>query len=87
KQQPQAAKKDQPENSTKQQPLSKAPELKDVEAVIENKQEAEMVLKIIHKYKTKQGVSNALSKLLKDSEKAGRIYKLIKPLIADKKGQ
>lgn len=44
------------------------------------------VLKIINHYKTKQGVNNGLVKKFA-SQKAGEIYRAIKPLIADKKGR
>ncbi len=44
------------------------------------------IILIIDKYKTKQGINNALVKKY-ESKKAGEIYKLIKPLLTDKKGQ
>lgn len=40
---------------------------------------------LIEKYKTKQGINNALVKTY-ESKKAGEIYKKIKPLLTDKKG-
>lgn len=40
---------------------------------------------LIEKYKTKQGINNALVKAY-ESKKAGEIYKKIKPLLTDKKG-
>ena len=43
------------------------------------------VVRIIRSYKTKQGINNALVKKY-ESQKAGEIYKIIKPLIAYKKG-
>ncbi len=43
------------------------------------------VVKIIRSYKTKQGINNALVKKY-ESQKAGEIYKIIKPLLAYKKG-
>lgn len=46
---------------------------------------AERVADILGRYKTKQGVNNALVKKY-GSERAGEIYKRIKPLLADKKG-
>lgn len=46
----------------------------------------EMVMGYIQKYKTKQGLNNALVTQFK-SEKAGEIYKVLKPYIADKKGK
>lgn len=41
---------------------------------------------IIEKYKTKQGIYNALIKSY-ESKKGGDIYRKIKPLLVDKKGQ
>ena len=41
---------------------------------------------IIGKYKTKQGINNALVKLY-GTDKTGVIYKAIKPLLKDKKGR
>ncbi|HET6786166.1 MAG TPA: PIN domain-containing protein [Erysipelotrichaceae bacterium] len=43
------------------------------------------ILSIIDKYKTKQGINNALVKEF-ESKKAGEVYKLIKPLLTNKKG-
>ena len=40
---------------------------------------------LLNKYKTKQGVNNALVKKY-GSERAGELYKRLKPLLADKKG-
>ena len=50
-------------------------------------QEISEISKMIPKYKTKQGLNNALMKKYKDNKKVGEIYSAIKPLIADKKGQ
>ena len=50
------------------------------------KDDVPTVLQLIEKYKTKQGLNNALVKLY-GSEKAGSIYKAIKPFISDKKSQ
>lgn len=44
-----------------------------------------MVTAFLQKYKTKQGVNNALVKEL-GTTKAGEIYKLLKPYMNDKKG-
>lgn len=49
-------------------------------------EEQQAVLRYITKYKTKQGVNNALVKQY-GSEKAGELYKKIKALIKDKKGK
>ncbi len=62
---------------------------KKVESVLkdEYKDDLPFVVKCIKKYKTKQGLNNALVKQYKDGKKASDIYKAIKPLIADKKGK
>ena len=44
-----------------------------------------MVTGFLQKYKTKQGVNNALVKEL-GTTKAGELYKLLKPYMNDKKG-
>lgn len=49
-------------------------------------EDQDVVYRIIMKYKTKQGVNNALVKQY-GSEKAGDLYKRIKPLMKDKKGK
>ncbi len=54
--------------------------------VIEDKEEREHIGRFIVKYKTKQGVNNAIVKLY-GTEKAGELYKKIKPLLKDKKGK
>ena len=48
--------------------------------------DVEEIINIIQNYKSKQGINNALVKLYK-SEKAGEIYKAIKPLLKNKKGE
>lgn len=58
-----------------------------VEQVVPDKEVVDLVVSYIQKYKTKLGINNALAKEFKDSKKASEIYKSIKPLIADKKGQ
>ncbi|MBP1745161.1 MAG: hypothetical protein H6Q58_2139 [Firmicutes bacterium] len=61
-------------------------DLKDqVVKIITNKEDAQVVMEYIQKYKTKQGIYNALVKKY-DNQKAGQIYKSIKPLITHKKG-
>lgn len=62
---------------------------KKVELLVGDKKDAETVTNIIEQYKTKQGINNALMKQFSskgDNKRGGEIYKLIKPLIADKKG-
>ncbi len=54
--------------------------------MIEGKEEQEHIGRFIVKYKTKQGVNNAIVKLY-GTEKAGELYKKIKPLLKDKKGK
>ena len=58
-----------------------------VEKAVPDKEVVDLVVSYIKKYKTKLGINNALAKEFKDSKKASEIYKAIKPLIADKKGQ
>ena len=58
-----------------------------VEKVVSDQSIVDLVVSYIQKYKTKLGINNALAKEFKDSKKASEIYKSIKPLIADKKGQ
>lgn len=53
------------------------------EAIPQYKEEAAKILSFIEKYKTKQGINNALVKEF-GSEKAGSIYKSIKPFLIDK---
>lgn len=50
------------------------------------KEQANEIIQIIDKYKTKSGINTALVKKY-ESKKAGEIYKIIKPLLTDKKGQ
>ncbi len=57
-----------------------------VAQVIFDEEVQENVCRFITRYKTKQGVNNALVKLY-GSETAGELYKKIKPLIRDKKGK
>lgn len=68
-----------------------SPEVKElrirVEQAVPDKSVVDLVVNYIQKYKTKLGINNALAKEFKDSKKASEIYKSIKPLIADKKGQ
>ena len=49
------------------------------------KEDSGKILDTINKYKTKQGINNALVKMY-GSEKAGVIYKAIKPMLTTKKG-
>lgn len=55
-----------------------------IRAVLSDKEEAPAVLEFIRKYKTKQGINNALVKKY-GSKGGGEIYKSIKPLLAAKK--
>jgi len=59
--------------------------LEQVMTLLDKKEDAPIVVEYIQKYKTKQGINNALVKKY-DSKKAGQIYQLMKPLIIDKKG-
>lgn len=49
------------------------------------KHEIDETLRIIDAYKTKTTINNYLSKYFKDSEKVGKITKIIKPLLKNKK--
>ncbi len=62
---------------------------KDVRAVVKDKAVADKVTRIILKYKTKQGINNALVREFQsqDNKKASELYKAIKPLLKDKKGK
>lgn len=54
-------------------------------ALIPDKEECEFVRKCISELATKQGINNRIAKKY-GTTRAGEIYKLIKPIIADKKG-
>ncbi len=54
--------------------------------LIDGEEERENIGRFIVKYKTKQGVNNAIVKIY-GTEKAGELYKKIKPLLKDKKGK
>ncbi|MBO7690972.1 MAG: hypothetical protein J6T14_09115 [Clostridia bacterium] len=62
---------------------------RDVHALIKDKPTADKVVRIILKYKTKQGINNALVREFQshDNKKASELYKAIKPLLKDKKGK
>lgn len=53
--------------------------------VLSEEEYSERILEIINSYKSKQAISNGLSKEFKDSKKSGAIYKKIKPLLKEKK--
>ena len=57
-----------------------------LELLLPDKADAPAVAKIINQYKTKQGVNTGLTKKFSPN-KVGPIYKAIKSLIANKKGQ
>ena len=52
----------------------------------ETRDEADRIMALISKFKTKQGINNALVKKY-GSEDAGVIYKSIRPMLAGKKGK
>lgn len=62
---------------------------KDVRALVNDRATADKVTRIILKYKTKQGINNALVREFpsQDNKKASELYKAIKPLLKDKKGK
>lgn len=74
------------QQSAKPAPLSPKELREQVAQVISDEEEQENICRFITKYKTKQGVNNAIMKLY-GSEKAGELYKKIKPLLKDKKGK
>ncbi|MCD8225541.1 MAG: PIN domain-containing protein [Clostridiales bacterium] len=57
-----------------------------ISELISEEEQQQTIYRFINKYKTKQGVNNALVKKY-GSEKAGELYKKIKTLIKDKKGK
>lgn len=57
----------------------------EVARLIHDEKTANVIAGFIQRYKTKNGVSNALQKEYKDSKKAGEYYNAIKPLLKDKK--
>ena len=76
-----------PSSSINQQKESTNSDLGDkLCAILSDVADVPVVLKIINHYKTKQGINTALTKNFV-SQKAGEIYRTIKPLIADRKGQ
>ncbi|MBQ6555344.1 MAG: hypothetical protein IJL89_08935 [Firmicutes bacterium] len=75
------------EETTVQKPAEETLEMR-LAAVLSDKTEIPVIVKIIRQYKTKQGINNALMKKFpsQNNQKSSEIYKAIKPLIADKKG-
>lgn len=57
-----------------------------LERVLENSEEREFVAKCIHDLSTKSGINNRIVKQY-GTTRAGEIYRLIKPLLKDKKGR
>ncbi len=53
---------------------------------VEDDKDAKLLTEYILKYKTKQGLNNAIVKVY-GSQNGGKLYKSIKPLIQDKKGK
>ena len=56
-----------------------------VSKAVEDEKDAKLCTEYILKYKTKQGLNNALAKVY-GTTKGGKLYNAIKPLISDKKG-
>ncbi|MBQ6555499.1 MAG: hypothetical protein IJL89_09720 [Firmicutes bacterium] len=75
------------EETAEQKPAEETLEMR-LAAVLSDKTEIPVIVKIIRQYKTKQGINNALMKKFpsQNNQKSSEIYKAIKPLIADKKG-
>jgi hypothetical protein len=63
---------------------SKSIAVKLKELLPDYKNDHAQIVQLIEKYKTKQGINNALVKRY-GSEKGGAVYKAIRPLISDKK--
>jgi hypothetical protein len=84
KKKPNQGKKPEPQQPEELQPTE---ELRaSVSEVIDDAEAVEHICRFIVKYKTKQGVNNAIVKIY-GTEKAGELYKKIKPLLKDKKGK
>lgn len=66
--------------------IEKSVEEKMLQYMPEEGDEVKRIFGYIKKYKTKQGINNALVKRYR-SEKAGEIYKIVKPLLVNKKGR
>ena len=58
---------------------------KKLQELLAEETEVRLVMGMIQKYKTKQGLNNALMKQF-DNKKTSEIYRVIKPYIANKKG-
>ncbi len=71
-------------SQTKKKCITKATE-EEVRRLLSSEEYSDTILGIINKFKTKQAISNGLSKELRDSKKAGSIYKKLKPLLKEKK--
>lgn len=72
------------EKNTKKKSITKATE-EEVRRLLSQEEYSDQILEIINKFKTKQAISNGLSKELRDSKKVGSIYKKLKPLLKEKK--
>ncbi len=78
-------------NQKSKEPKAAAPDENDelyqqVKSLVEGEEEAKLLTEYIKKYKTKQGLNNAIVKVY-GSTVGGNLYKQIKPLILDKKGK
>ena len=70
---------------SKQNPQNLANELEQkVLNLTQDKKHAADIARIILSQKTKVAINNALMKIFSDTKESGKIYKLIKPLLADK---
>ena len=56
----------------------------DVEALVHDSKEAKVITSFIQRYKSRNGIANALQKQYKNSKRAGEYYNAIKPLLKDK---
>ncbi|MDI9540133.1 MAG: PIN domain-containing protein [Bacillota bacterium] len=57
-----------------------------VRGLVDDRDQAKLLTDCISKYKTKQGINNAIVKVY-GTTVGGKLYKAIKPLIMDKKGK
>lgn len=74
----------QPKNEKKQKNKNNIITLEEITNVLSKEDNPEEILKIFNQNKTKQTIYNGISKKVKDSKKAGTIYKKLKPLFTEK---
>lgn len=57
----------------------------DIEKYLSPEEYSTEILAIVNQYKTKQSIMGGISKMFKDSKKAGAVYQKLKPLLKEKK--